>query len=87
MLNKKRWENRFPELHLQVEVPVQVFLFKEAVIVRIFFLLSVFSRGQINIEELWVPVKPAYLSSRGDRALGVDCCVCGTEKLLHLKHV
>lgn len=38
----------------EAQVEVSSFFFKEAVIVRIFFLLSVFSRGQINMEELWV---------------------------------
>lgn len=65
----------------QVEVSVQFFFFKEAVIVRILFSSLCFLQVKLTMKSCGCSVKPAYLSSGGDRALGVDCFVCGTEKL------
>lgn len=46
---------------------------------RIFSSPLCFSEVKLTMKSCGCSVKPAYLSSGGDRALGVDCC--GTEKL------
>lgn len=46
-----------------------------------FFSPLCFLEVKLTLKSCGCSVKPAYLSSGEDRALGVDCCVCGTEKL------
>lgn len=64
-----------------MSVQVLFFFFKEAVIVRIFSPSLCFLEVKLTLKSCGCSVKPAYLSSGGERALGVGCSVCDTEKL------